>query len=77
MDQNEHFQFDFLDDLIARKVNGENISVGEFDWAFHERQLAELESKLDLTYAEFTLPEDCDRTLVNEFLVSLRLETYQ
>ena len=41
---NEHFGFTFLDELIARKVSGENIGVGDLDWPYHEARLAELEA---------------------------------
>jgi uncharacterized protein len=70
---NEHFGLRFLDELIARKVGGENTSVGDLDWTFHEARLAELEAQLDRAYAESPLPEDRDRKPVNELLVRLRL----
>ena len=70
---NEHFGFAFLDELIARKVGGENISVGGLDWPFHEARLAELEARLDLAFQESKLPEDREREPVNELLVRLRL----
>ena len=72
---NEHFRFGFLDELIARKVEGENISVGDLDWTFHERRLAELEAQLDRAFAESPLPDDRDRKPISEFLVSLRLNS--
>ena len=70
---NEHFGFGFLDELIARKVGGENIAVGGVDWPFHEIRLSELESRLDQAFQESKLPEDRDRKPVNELLVRLRL----
>jgi uncharacterized protein len=70
---NEHFGLSFLDALVARKVNGENISVGDLDWPFHEARLAELEAQLDSAFAESPLPEEHDRKPISEFLVSLRL----
>ena len=70
---NEHFGFTFLDELIARKVGGENIGIGGLDWPFHEARLAELEARLDQAFAESPLPEDRDRKPVNELLVGLRL----
>jgi len=70
---NEYFGFKFLDELIARKVSGENIAVGGLDWPFHEIRLAELESRLDQAFQESKLPEDRDRKPVNELLVRLRL----
>ena len=36
---NEHFGFEFLDNLVARKVGGENTSVGDLDWPFHAARL--------------------------------------
>jgi predicted nucleotidyltransferase len=71
---NEHFSFGFLDELIAHKVGGENTSVGDLDWAFHEARLAELETRLDQAFVESPLPEDRERKPVNELLVRLRLE---
>jgi len=64
---------EFLDELIARKVGGENTSVGGLDWPFHEARLAELEVHLDRAFAESPLPEDRDRTAIGEFLVARRL----
>lgn len=72
---NEHFGLGFLDELIARKVDGENISVGRLDWSFHEGRLAELEAQLDRAFQESKLPEDRDRKPINELLVRLRLPT--
>ena len=70
---NEHFGFGFLDELIARKVGGENTLVGDLDWPFHEARLAELEAQLDRAFAESPLPEDRDRKAISDFLVGLRL----
>ncbi|MHB1037976.1 MAG: nucleotidyltransferase domain-containing protein [Pirellulales bacterium] len=70
---NEHFGFGFLDELTARKVSGENTSLGDLDWPFHEAKLAELEARLDQAFAESPLPEVPDRKPVNELLVRLRL----
>jgi predicted nucleotidyltransferase len=70
---NEHFRFAFLDELIARKVGGENASVGDLDWSFHEARLAELESRLEQAFADSPLPEDRDRKSISDFLVRLRL----
>jgi len=70
---NEHFGFGFLDELIARKVGGENTSVGDLDWPYHEARLAELEARLDQAFAESKLPEDRDRKAVSDLLVRLRL----
>ncbi len=71
---NECFRLDFLEDLVARKVRGENISVGAIDWPFHEARLDELEAEMERAYRESTLPEDRDRGPINELLVRLRLE---
>jgi hypothetical protein len=49
---NERFRFGFLDELIARKVCGENTAVGDLDWPFHEARLAELEAQLDRAFQE-------------------------
>ena len=73
MKLNECFRLDFLEGLIARKVGGENISVGDLDWPFHEARLDELEAQLDKAYQESTLHEDRDRQPIHEFLVRIRL----
>ena len=70
---NDHFGLGFLDELIARKIGGENASVGDLDWSFHEARLMELEAQLDQAFQESKLPEDRDRKPVNELLVRLRL----
>ncbi len=70
---NGHFGFKFLDELIARKVAGENIRVGDLDWPFHEARLAELETALDQAFEESKLPEDRDRKPIKDLLVRLRL----
>jgi hypothetical protein len=70
---NEHFHLGFLDEVIASKVCGENASVVNLDWPFHEARLTELEAQLDRTFQESKLPEDRDRKPVNELLVRLRL----
>lgn len=73
---NEHFGFSFLNDLIARKVDGENISVGDIDWPFHEARLSELEAQLASAYKDSPLPEDRDWRPISELLVSLRLQGF-
>jgi predicted nucleotidyltransferase len=70
---NEQFGFAFLDELIARKVGGEQTAVGDLDWPFHAARLAELEARLDRAFWESSLPEDRDRNPVHRFLVELRL----
>jgi len=70
---NEHFGLGFLEDLVARKVGGENASAGDLDWSFHQARLTELEAQLDQAFADSRLPEDRDRTAISEFLVRLRL----
>ena len=68
---NECFRLDFLEDLVAKKASGENISVGAIDWPFHEARLDELEAEMERAYRESTLPEDRDRRPINELLVRL------
>lgn len=70
---NEEFTFRFLDDLIARKVHGENIALDPVDWAFHDAKLSALETQLDEAFARSSVPEDRDRRAVSEFLVELRM----
>jgi hypothetical protein len=70
---NEHFGFTFVGELIARKVRGENASVGDLDWSFHDVRLAELEACMNRAFEESKLPEDRDRKPISDFLVRLRL----
>ena len=70
---NQHFGLGFLEELIERKVGGENTPVGDLDWSFHEAKLRGLEVELDQAFAGSLLPEDGDRKAVSEFLVRLRL----
>jgi uncharacterized protein len=70
---NEHFHFSFLGELMERKIHGENISMGDLDWQFHEAKLAALETSLDRAFEESRLPDEPDRATVNELLVRLRL----
>jgi uncharacterized protein len=74
---NEHFRLEFLDELIARKVSGENVSLGDSDWRFQEARLAELESRMDDGFRQSSLPDERDPAAVNDLLVRLRLEGWQ
>jgi hypothetical protein len=74
---NEEFNFGFLDELIACKVGGENASIGDADWSFHEAKLDELETQLGAAFERSTLPEDRDRKPIHDLLVRLRLEANQ
>lgn len=71
---NEHFHFAFLDELISRKVGGENTAVGDLDWSFHEARLGELEARLDQAFNDSPLPDERDKKPVSDFLVALRLD---
>ena len=68
---NEHFDFAFLSELIARKSTEQ--ARADVVWEFHETRLAELESQLDRAFEESNLPEDRDRKAVNDLLVRVRL----
>jgi uncharacterized protein len=70
---NEYFHLEFLDELISRKVDGENMEVADLDWSFHETCLQELETRLDQAFQRSPLPESCDKNPISEFLVALRL----
>jgi predicted nucleotidyltransferase len=69
---NEHFRLLGLDELIASKT-GEKIAPANLDWPFHERQLGDLERRMDEAFAESTLPDDRDRRAAHDLLVRLRL----
>ncbi len=70
---NEHFRLPGISELIASKT-GEKIALPALDWPFHERQLSELERRLDEAFAESGLPEERDRRPVHDLLVRLRLQ---
>ena len=70
---NEHSPLPGIDELIASKT-GEKIAPPTLDWPLHERQLAELERRLDEAFAESALPEERDRRPVHDLLVRLRLQ---
>jgi predicted nucleotidyltransferase len=72
----EEYQRSFLLDLILQK-HQEKGTAPALDWAFHEKQLQELEDLLDQAYQQSTLPEERDRLAVHEFLVRYRLRTDQ
>ena len=71
---NESFQFGFLDELMEKKIHGENISADNLNWQFHESQLATLEATLDQAFEDSTLPIHPDRIPISEYLVQLRLQ---
>jgi predicted nucleotidyltransferase len=62
----------FLPDLIALKRK-EKAPATDLDWPFHDRQLRELESKLDQAYQECQLVETRDQQAIQRFLVDQRL----
>lgn len=70
---NEHFRLPGVNDVIASKT-GEKVAPPALDWPFHERQLAELEQRLDESFMESRLPGERDRHPVHELLVRLRLQ---
>ncbi|MCD4726660.1 MAG: nucleotidyltransferase domain-containing protein [Pirellulales bacterium] len=70
---NERFHFPFLDELMERKISGENTSIADLNWHFHESQLSKLEAALDSAFEESSLPTDPDRKTISEYLVRLRL----
>lgn len=74
---NESFKFAWIDDLIARKVSGDEkaMLVGQ-DLAWHEAEQARLQGVLELARGESTLPETPrSRDALSDLLVRLRLAT--
>ncbi len=67
----QEYQRPFLDELIAQK-QAEKGAAQDLDWAFHDRQLQELEALLDRAYRESCLPEERNRRAVSEFLIRWR-----
>ena len=73
---NERFALSGIDQLIASKTR-EKVALAALDWPFHERQLAELERRLDEAFAESTLPEERDCRPVHDLLVRTRLRDWR
>jgi predicted nucleotidyltransferase len=71
-----HYELSFLDDLIARKQEGERQGLPGLDWGWHRAELARWDERLDRAYAESTLPDDPPRDEMNRFLVDLRLRNH-
>ncbi len=69
----EEYRQSFLGELIARKKQ-EKGPAEDLDWTFHDTRLTELESLLDRSFQESTLPEERDREAVHRFLVEYRLQ---
>ena len=70
---NQTFRLPFIDDLIASKVT-EKATPSDLDWPYHAQQLDLLDQQLLRSFEESSLPDDRDRSAVNEFLVRQRLE---
>jgi predicted nucleotidyltransferase len=73
---NERFRLPGVAELIASKT-GEQIAPPALDWPFHERQLAELERRLDEAFAASNLPDERDRRSAHDLLVRLRLKEHR
>ncbi len=70
---NERFGLPGIDELVASKTE-ERVAPAALEWPFHQRQLAELERRLDEAFAESALPLERDRRAVHDLLVRLRLQ---
>ncbi len=70
----KEYHLAFLPELIAQKRAEKGTAAG-LDWPFHERQLQQLEGRLDQAFAESPLPAERDRPAANRFLVERRLRT--
>lgn len=68
----DEYRRPFLREPIAQKREEKGSATG-LDWAFHERELRELESLLDRAFEESPLPGERDRQAVHRFLVDCRL----
>ncbi len=71
---NQRFELPYIDDLVASKVV-EKAAPADLDWNFHGAELDRLERDLESAFENSTLPENRDRTAVNELLVELRLSS--
>jgi predicted nucleotidyltransferase len=74
---NEEAKLSHVNDLIARKLAGPELSVlDDTDFAFHEHEYERLLAKLEAEYQSSHLPEaPSGREALNELLVRLRLAT--
>lgn len=72
---NQIFQLPHLDELIARKVEGqEKQTLPEADLASHEREYQRLQAELEEAEAQSTLPDrPTARPALNDLLLHLRL----
>ncbi len=72
---NETAKLPYINDLIARKTNGEEKGrLDEADLSFHEREYARLTAKLERAFAESHLPETArGADALNDLLVRIRL----
>ena len=72
---NQEFKLSYLDDLIARKLEGgESGTLQEPDLVFHQGEYERLRSQLEKAYQESLLPEaPTSRSALNSLLIRLRL----
>lgn len=74
---NHEFQLPWIDDLIARKLNGsEHQILDDEDVDFHRDQVEHLKGKLEDAFQQSELPErPAGRERLDDLLVRLRLQT--
>ena len=72
---NQEFRLDYIDDLIARKLEGgERGTLKDADLAFHQGEYERLRSELEESYQKSQLPEaPTSRPALNNLLIRLRL----
>lgn len=73
---NDSFKLPYIDDLVASKT-AEKIAPPGLDWEFHASELDRLERVLESAYQASNLSEDRDSESVNQFLVELRLGSFE
>jgi len=72
---NEEFRLPYIDDLVARKLEGaEKSTLQDADISFHQQEYERLRGELEAAYLASKLPEapSC-KTALNDLLIRLRL----
>ena len=71
---NDSFRLPYVDDLVARKLAGPELSkLADADMDFHRREYERLRAELQAAYESSTLPEGpSSRAALNDLLIRLR-----
>lgn len=69
---NAKFGLPFIGDLIAQKERAEVGALTDLDVAFHEKQMAEWDAKLESAFHDSRLPHDAPTLDAHEFALAER-----